>query len=123
MPPRSRFRFGGGTQLLRSGTFAAPVRFRKVIEFFELGLMRHPWPLSETSPESPAFEGALDIAMEYLEQTGQALNYVYISRLAARTIEREWYRGVRHKIALANAAIVVVESETGGQFTIFPRAS
>jgi len=83
--------------------------------------MRHPWPLSETNP---TLEEALDIALEYLEQTGQALNYVYISRFAARTIKAEWDRGVHHKIALANAAIVEVESEmTDAPLTMFPRAS
>jgi hypothetical protein len=83
--------------------------------------MRHPWPLSETYP---TLEEALDIALEYLEQTGQAINYVYVSRLAARTIKTEWDRGVRHKIALANAAIIAVEAEMrGAPLTMFPRAS
>ena len=83
--------------------------------------MSHPWPLSELNP---TFEEALDIALAYLEQTGQASNYVYISRRAARAIKTEWERGVRHKIALANAAIVAVESEmTGAPLMKFPRAS
>jgi hypothetical protein len=77
--------------------------------------------LNETNP---TLEEALEIALEYLEQTGQALNYVFISRFAARTIKTEWDEGVHHKIALANAAIVAVESEmTGASLTIFPRAS
>ena len=83
--------------------------------------MRHVWPLNE---RNPALEEPLNIALQYLEQTGQALNYVYISRFAARTIKAEWDRGVHHKIALANAAIVEVESEmTDAPLTMFPRAS
>jgi len=83
--------------------------------------MRHVWPLNE---KNSAFEEALNIALHYLEQTGQATNYMYVSELAARSIKAASDRGVKHKIALANAAIVAVESEmTGDLVVMFPRAS
>jgi hypothetical protein len=40
--------------------------------------MRHAWPLSEIRP---SLEEPLNIALQYLEQTGQALNYVYVPSL------------------------------------------
>jgi hypothetical protein len=45
--------------------------------------MRHARPLNETRP---SLEEPLNIALQYLEQTGQALNYVYVSELAAKSI-------------------------------------
>jgi hypothetical protein len=49
---------------------------------------------------------------------------MYVSELAARSIKAASDRGVKHKIALANAAIVAVESEmTADLVVMFPRAS
>jgi hypothetical protein len=82
--------------------------------------MRHAWPLNETRP---SLEEPLNIALQYLEQTGQALNYVYVSELAAKSIRAASDRGVTHKIALANAAIVAVEAEMSRDSVIeFPHA-
>lgn len=84
--------------------------------------MRHIWPLDE---KNPVFNDAFDIAIQYLEQTGQALNYVYVSQLVASSITAALESGVKHKIALANAASVAVQSEmeAGDPLIQFPRAS
>ena len=58
------------------------------------------------------FDGALRIAMDYLERTGQANEYTKVQSLAAATIVAQWRAGVRHKIRLANYAINAVEKNT-----------
>jgi hypothetical protein len=52
---------------------------------------------------------ALDIAMNYLERTGQATAYWDTHSIATSAILTAWRGGVRHHIRLANIAIKAVE--------------
>ena len=52
-------------------------------------------------------EIALQIALDYLERTGQAPEFVR----AQSAVASAWQAGLRHRIALANAAIKAVERE------------
>ena len=70
--------------------------------------MMYPWPLAER--HYPLNE-ALEIAIGYLELTGQAYPYSETQVRAADAILAAWRSGVRHKIRLANYAIVAVENK------------
>jgi hypothetical protein len=52
---------------------------------------------------------ALDIALNYLQRTGQAAPFREVQAVAAVAIANAWKAGVRHRIRLANAAIRAVE--------------
>jgi hypothetical protein len=52
---------------------------------------------------------ALDIAMNYLDLTGQAVMYEEVRSTAAMAITAAWKVGVRHRIRLAHIAIKVVD--------------
>jgi hypothetical protein len=52
---------------------------------------------------------ALDIAMDYLERTEQAVKFIEVQRVAATAIVTAWKMGVRHRLRLANIAIKAVE--------------
>jgi hypothetical protein len=54
---------------------------------------------------------ALDIAMNYLERTGQAEKFVEIQRVAAMAIVGAWKGGMRNRVRLANVAIEAVEQK------------
>jgi hypothetical protein len=71
--------------------------------------MMYPWPLAER--HEPLNE-ALEIAISYLELTGQAYPYSETQVRAADAILAAWRSGVRHKIRLANYAIVAAESKS-----------
>jgi hypothetical protein len=75
------------------------------------------WPMS---CEDPLFQEAMDIAMTYLEKVGILRLFVDAEELVAREVLDAWCRGVRHKIALANAAIVAVETQAGTVPSVFP---
>jgi hypothetical protein len=68
--------------------------------------MDYRWPMPHPDP---LLDEALDIALSYLEGTGQAkadddtLNVVAGSVLAA------WQQGTRHKLRLANVGIVAAQ--------------
>ena len=66
-----------------------------------------PWPTTDN--EAVLYE-ALDIAMEYLERTGQAADRDAVEAMAASAVLRSYARGVRHRIRLANDAIRALES-------------
>jgi hypothetical protein len=66
----------------------------------------YPWP---TGDFDNVMDVALDIAMDYLERTGQAMNFLEVQRLAALAISAAWKAGVRHHIKLADIAIKAVE--------------
>jgi hypothetical protein len=66
----------------------------------------YPWPTYDVETE---LSEALDIAMSYLEKSGQAENYREVESLAATVILSAYRSGVRQRIALANKAIVAVE--------------
>jgi hypothetical protein len=68
-----------------------------------------PWPIIDD--EAVLYE-ALDIAMDYLERTGQAEDHDAVEAMAASVVLRSYARGVRHRIRLANDAIRALESAT-----------
>jgi hypothetical protein len=78
----------------------------------------YPWQFAE-----PKLQEALDIAMDYLEYTGQGAPYYEIERRCASVILDFWKIGVRHRIALANSAIESIEKKKPTpQASFYPRA-
>jgi hypothetical protein len=75
------------------------------------------WPMS---CEDPLLQEALDIAMTYLERAGILRLFVNAEDLVAAEVLGAWSRGVRHKIALANAGIVAAEKQAGTLPSVFP---
>ena len=75
------------------------------------------WPMG---CEDPLLQEAMDIAMTYLERAGVLRLFVDAEDLVAAEVLAAWSRGVRHKIALANAGIVAVEKQTGTLPSVFP---
>lgn len=65
----------------------------------------YPWPLGEFDN---VMELALDIAMDYLDRTEQAVMFKEVQFTAA-AIAAAWKGGVRHRLKLANIAIRAVE--------------
>jgi hypothetical protein len=53
---------------------------------------------------------ALEIAMAYLEYTGQAARVSEVEPLCAAVILAAWRTGIRHRIKLADCAINAVEA-------------
>jgi hypothetical protein len=66
----------------------------------------YPWP---TGDFDNAMDMALDTAMNYLERTGQAENFVEVQREAATAILAAWRKGERRRVKLANLAIQAAE--------------
>jgi hypothetical protein len=66
----------------------------------------YPWPISDFDY---AMDVALDIAMNYLERTGQVGTFAEVQRVAATAIVAAWKMGVRNRIKLAHVAIKAVE--------------
>jgi hypothetical protein len=56
-----------------------------------------------------AMDDALDIAINYLERTGQVGTFAEVQRVAATAIVAAWKMGVRNRIKLAHVAIKAVE--------------
>jgi hypothetical protein len=85
-------------------------------------VMLYPWPIAY-----PLLDEALQIAMDYLERTGQAGEYTKVQSQAAHEIMAQWRAGVRHKLRLANYAIVAVENNflrmSVRDSPFYPRAS
>jgi hypothetical protein len=74
-------------------------------------LMRYPWPFEQPDP---VLQASLDIALSYLEATKQAYPYSMTEVVCARIILDEWLVGsqkCRHRIWLANKAIVAIETK------------
>jgi hypothetical protein len=67
--------------------------------------MRLPWPSIDSDI---VLYQALDIAMAYLENTGQEHDHDALKMRAATMILASYDRGVRHRIRLANDAIVAL---------------
>jgi hypothetical protein len=59
--------------------------------------------------DHPVLGEAADIAMNYLTATGLAARFANPEGLVSAAILARWQQGVRHRIALANAAIVDAE--------------
>jgi len=68
--------------------------------------MSYRWPLPHPDP---ALHEALDIALDYLEATGQATAGDDTQHFVADSILNAWLKGARHKIRLANTGILTVE--------------
>ena len=66
----------------------------------------YPWPIGDFDN---AMDEALDIAMDYLARTGQAVKFTEVQRSAAMAIVAAWKAGVRRRIKLAHVAIKAVE--------------
>jgi hypothetical protein len=66
----------------------------------------YPWPIGDFDN---AMDVALDIAMDYLDRTGQAVKFLEVQHAAATAILVAWKGGVRHRIKLAQVAINAVE--------------
>jgi hypothetical protein len=67
----------------------------------------YPWPVGNFDN---AMDEALEIAMNYLSRTDQAVKFMVVQTVAAKAIIEAWKSGVRHKIRLANCAIREVET-------------
>jgi hypothetical protein len=68
--------------------------------------MLYPWPVSD-----PVLQEALDIALDYLEKTEQPIAFRETQWVCAGVIWEAWKCGTRHRIKLANHAIVAIESQ------------
>lgn len=82
--------------------------------------MLYPWPIDEANV---ILDEALDIALDYLEFTGQAVQFTHTQRICADTILAAWRRGTRHRIKLANYAIDAIEKKSplkGDLPSLFP---
>jgi hypothetical protein len=66
----------------------------------------YPWPHGEFDN---VMDDALDIAMDYLIRTEQAVNFREAQTLAANAIANAWRAGVRSRMRLTNMAIRAVE--------------
>jgi hypothetical protein len=71
-------------------------------------LLMYPWPLGEFDN---AMDVALEIALDYLDRTGQSVRFNEVQSTAAMAIAVAWKVGVRHRIKLAHIAIKAVESK------------
>jgi hypothetical protein len=70
----------------------------------------YPWPIGNFDY---VMDDALDIALHYLDRTGQAVMFQEVQSTAANAIVTAWKRGVRHRIKLADIAIKTVERKAG----------
>ena len=68
----------------------------------------YPWPFGEFDN---VMDEALNIAMDYLIRTDQAVNFRQAQILAANTIAVAWRSGVRNRLRLSNLAIRAVEQK------------
>ena len=68
--------------------------------------MPYPWPITDADV---TLQDALDIALNYLEVTKQAYPFSETEQACAAVILAGWRSGVRHRIRLANNAIVAIE--------------
>ena len=66
----------------------------------------YPWPFGEFDN---VMDDALDIAMDYLIRTEQAVKFREVQELAASAIAVAWRAGVRSRLRLTNVAIRAVE--------------
>ena len=66
----------------------------------------YPWPFGEFDN---VMDEALDIAMDYLIRTNQAINFREVQTSAANAIADAWRAGVKSRMRLTNVAIRAVE--------------
>ena len=70
----------------------------------------YPWPFGEFDS---VMDDALNIAMDYLIRTGQAVKFQKAQEVAAEAIAVAWRSGVRNRLRLSNLAIRAVEQKEG----------
>ena len=68
----------------------------------------YPWPIGDFDN---AMDVALETAMNYLEQSGQAGEFPRVQRAAAMAIVAAWKAGEKNRVKLANIAIRTVERD------------
>jgi hypothetical protein len=68
----------------------------------------YPWRFGEFDN---VMDDALNIAMDYLIRTDQAVEFREAQTLAANAIAHAWRAGVRSRMRLTNVAIRAVEQE------------
>jgi hypothetical protein len=68
----------------------------------------YPWPIGDFDN---AMDVALETAMNYLEQSGQAGEFPRVQR-AAMAIVAAWKAGEKNRVKLANIAIRAVERQS-----------
>jgi len=68
--------------------------------------MKYRWPLPHPDP---VLDEAVDIALDYLEATGQAKIGDDTQYLVASAVLTAWLGGARHRIRLANEGIVALQ--------------
>jgi ATP/maltotriose-dependent transcriptional regulator MalT len=83
--------------------------------------MPYPWPIEYAEV---TLQEALDIALDYLESTKQAFPFSEVEKTCAHVILDAWKAGMRHRIKLANSAIVAIESKKASPKlpSFYPRA-
>ena len=80
--------------------------------------MRYNWPLPHPDP---LLDEAADIALDYLEATGQAKTGDDTQYLVVSAVLTAWVGGARHKIRLANEEIVAVQQANAAHLSKKPR--
>jgi hypothetical protein len=68
----------------------------------------YPWRFGEFDC---VMDESLDIAMDYLIRTGQAVKFREAQACAADAIAYAWKAGVRSRLKLSNLAITAVENK------------
>jgi hypothetical protein len=68
----------------------------------------YPWRFGEFDN---VMDDALNIALDYLIRTDQAVNFRQVQALAADSIADAWRAGVRSRMRLTNLAIRAVEQK------------
>ena len=91
-----------------------------------LVMMLYPWPLTELHT---TLNESLEIAMDYLEDSGQAYPCSETQVKAADAILVAWRAGARHRIRLANVGIMAVQQARASLpkktdvWSLYPRVS
>jgi hypothetical protein len=78
----------------------------------DIGCAMYPWPFGEFDA---VMDDALDIAMDYLIRTGQAVKFRETQTVAANAIACSWRAGVRNRIRLSNLAVRAVEQQASSR--------
>jgi hypothetical protein len=80
----------------------------------------YPWLIADADV---TLQEALEIAMYYLESTGQAFPFSKTEKACAQIILMAWRAGTKHRIKLADYAIVAVEQKMPPPLeSFYPRA-
>ena len=80
----------------------------------------YPWPFGV---DEALLDRALQIAIDYLELTGQAHNYDEVRRRAAEAILAAYREGARHPIRLSNRGIMAQAAPAVDLRSFYPRVS